>query len=387
MSVAGDVRRRIDRTIRIKGVTVKKAIALLSVFALLSIVAGAAGGQQAASAASDSAEVEYRSGVQLLSAGDYEDAIGRLRIATSLKPDYLDAWKELGGALTKIKDFRGGIDAYGKALALAPGTASYISAIAGNYLFLENWDKAEEYYTQLTDIDSLSYNGHFNLGFISQKKDDPDRAIKQYEMALASRPNDAAALERLAALYGSQGKDEKRMEYLREAVEAAPANYRLKMQLGTAYRQKKDFASAAPLFEDLVKSFPDEPAYHESLGLVLSQMSARKAEAPAELEKTLELKGSDPQVSGILARVYNELKQYDKAIEAAQTGLDAKAGQEALLCYEYGFALSKLKRYDEAIAMFERVVATKDARWSDTATKEIARQERLGKIGNSKKQQ
>ena len=364
----------------------KKAIALLSVFALIAIAAGAANGQQATSTASDSAKVNYHSAMQLLSAGNYEDAIGLLRIATSLKPDYLDAWAELGSALTKIKDFRGGIDAYGKALALAPGTVSYISAIASNYLFLESWDKAEEYYTELTDMDSLSYDGHVHLGFISQKKDDPDRAIEHYEKALASHPNDAETLERLASLYESRGKDEKRMEYLREAVAAAPDNYRLKMQLGTAYRQKKDFASAAPLFEDLVKSFPEEPAYHESLGLVLSQMPGRKAEAPAELEKTLKLKGSDPNVSGILARVYNELKQYDEAIAAAKTGLDAQAGQEALLYYEYGFALSKLKRYDEAIAMFEKVVATKDERWSETANKEIARQERLKKIGDSKKQ-
>ena len=365
----------------------KKAIALLSVFALFAIAAVAASGQQAVSTGSDSAEVNYQSAKQLLSAGNYEEAISRLRIATSLKPDYLDAWRELGEALTKIKDFRGGIDAYGKALALAPGTVSCIAAIASNYLYLENWDKAEEYYTKLTDMDSLSYDGHVHLGFISRKKDDPDRAIEHYEKALASHPNDAEALEKLASLYESKGKDEKRMEYLREAVEAAPGNYRLKMQLGTAYRDKKDFASAAPLFEDLVKSFPEEPAYHENLGLVLSQMPGRKAEAPAELEKTLELKGSDPDVSGVLARVYNELKKYDEAIAAAEKGLDAQAGQEALLCYEYGFALSKLKRYDEAIAMFEKVVATKDARWSETANKEIARQERFRKIGESKKQQ
>jgi tetratricopeptide (TPR) repeat protein len=377
----------VSRTIWKKGVRVKKAIVYFSVFALLAIAGGASAGQNEVSAGPDSAEVDYHSAIELLSAGNYEEAISLLRTATSLKSDYLDAWRELGGALTRIKDFRGGIDAYGKALALAPGTASFISAIASNYLYLENWDRAEEYYTKLTEMDSLSYDGHIHLGFVSIKKDDPDRAIKHYEIALASRPNDPEALERLASLYGDRGKDEKRMEYLRAAVEAAPDNYRLKRQLAAVYREKKDFASAAPLFEDLVRNFPGEPAYHESLGLVLSQMEGRKAEAPAELEKTLELKGSDPEVSGILARVYNELKRYDEAIAAAKKGLEANAGQEALLCYEYGFALSKLKRYDEAIAMFEKVVATKDERWSETANKEIARQERLKKIGDSKKQQ
>jgi Tfp pilus assembly protein PilF len=191
----------------------------------------------------------------------------------------------------------------------------------------------------------------------------------------------------LAGLYEKKGNEEKRMDYLRRAVEAAPDNYRFKVQLGSAYMKKKDFANAAPLFEDLVKNYPNEAAYHQNLGLVYTQMPDRKAEAPAELEKVLELKGSDAYVSGILALVYNELKQYSKAIAAAKKGIEAGGGSEAILYYQWGVALSKLESYDEATAMFQKVVATKDPQWSEAATKEIARQEKLKKIAEQKKQQ
>jgi tetratricopeptide (TPR) repeat protein len=388
-----------------KGAMVRKAFVPVLILFLFALFGCASGGKQEIATGGESgspplkdksgfekappgpAEINYQTAVQFLAAGNYDEAISHLRTATTIKPTYLEAWSELGSVLTKMKDFKGGIEAYEKALALSPDNRSYISSIAYNYLYLENFDKSEEYYLKLVEMDSLSYEGHVHLGFIYQKKNDTDRAIYEYEAALAAQPNDATTIGTLAGLYEKKGDETKRMAYLQKAIEAAPDNYRFKVQLGSAYMKKKDFAGAAPIFEDLVKNYPDEAAYHQNLGLIYSQMPDRKAEAPAELEKTLELKGSDAYVCGILALVYNELKNYDKAIAAAKKGLEAKGGQEPLLYYEWGVALSKLESYDEATAMFQKVVATKDPQWSEAANKEIARQERLKKIAEQKKQQ
>jgi len=393
---------------------VKKEFVFISILALLASFGCASGGGESQGVATDTegvrtvtdesgfekelgpAEINYQTATQFLAAGNYDEAISHLKTATTLKPNYLEAWSELGRTLTKVKDYTGSIAAYEKALALSPGNTSYISSIAYSYLYLENWDKAEEYYTKLVEKDSLSYEGNVHLGFIYQKRNDPDRAIISYEKALAAQPNDATTIGTLATLFEKKGDEEKRIEYLRRAIEAAPDNYKFKTQLGSAYMKKKDFANAVPIFEDLVKAYPDEYHYHQNLGLILSQMPERKGEAPAELEKTLELKGGDPYVSGILALVYNELKQHAKAIAAAKQGLEtaaklddpeARTSQEPLLYYQWGVALSKLQSYDEAIAMFSKVVATKDPQWNEAATKEIARQERLKKIAEAKKQQ
>jgi tetratricopeptide (TPR) repeat protein len=388
-----------------KGGAVKKVIAVFSVLALIATIGCASGGKQEPATGGDAesatagnkkggfeknygpAEINYQSAVQFLAAGNYDEAISHLKTATMLKPTYLEAWSELGNTLMKIKDFQGGIGAYEKALELSPGNTGYISSIAYGYLYLENWDKSEEYYTRLIEKDSLSYEGHVHLGFISQKKNDLDRAIYHYERALAAQPNDATTIGTLASIYEKKGDEEKKIEYLRLAVVAAPDIYKFKTQLGSAYIKRKDYENAVPIFEDLIKSYPDEAAYHKNLGLVLSQMNGRLAEAPAELEKSLELGGDDPYVSGILALVYNQLKKYDKAIAAAKKGIEAKAGQEPLLYYQWGAALSKLESYDDAIVMFQKVVATKDPQWSDAANKEIVRQEKLKKIAEQKKQQ
>lgn len=382
----------------------KKAIILVSVIALLAIVGCASGGKKDVAEGGDSgqttkdasgfetnitpAKIHYQSAMQFLSASNYDEAVSHLRTATSMDPNYLEAWAELGRTYLKIKNFQGSIDAYQRALALSPNNPAFFAALGRAYLQLENMDKAEEYYQKLIAQDSLSYDGHVSLGFVYLKKNDADRAIYHYEMAVKAQPNDATSLGTLASLYEKKGNDEKRIECLKRAIEVAPDNYRFKVQLGSAYMKKKDFENALPVFEELSKQYPDEAAYHQNLGLILSQMPDRKAQAPAELERTLELKGSDPYISGILALVYRELGQYQKAIAAAKKGLEGDATQQApLLYYQWGAALSKLEAYDEAIAMFEKVVATKDPQWSEAARKEIDRQVRLKKIAEQKKAQ
>ncbi len=380
----------------------KHAVGIVSVLFLSLSVGCAGGGNKHVAAASeaaktsarigevsegnaDPAESEFRFAIQSLSAGNYEDAISRLKTATNLKPDYTEAWAELGSTYTKLKDYENGIVAYRRALELAPDNQGYVQAIAYGYLYLNNLDKAEEFYLKLVEKDTLSYDGNVHLGFIYQKKDDADYAIKYYLAALRARPTDAATMETLAGLYEKKGNEDKKLEYLQRAVEAAPDNYDFRTQLGLAYMKKKDYADAIPLFEGLVKDHPDQAAYHQNLGLALSQTVERKAEGASELEKTLQLKGDDPYVCGVLARIYNDLKQYDKAAETAKRGLAAGGGQESMLNYELGAALSKLGRYDEAIAAFQKAAEGKDAVWAEAAKKQISRQEALKKRGETAK--
>jgi len=334
------------------------------------------------------AEIAYQSAQQFLAAGNYDEAISHLRTATSLKPTYIEAWNDLGSTLTKIKDYQGGIAAYERALALQPDNLILMQAIGYNYLAIENLDKAEEYYSKVVQKDTLSYEGNRNLAFIYQKKNDVDQAIKYYLVALRAQPSDATTMGTLATLYEKKGEEAKKVEYLKMAVAAAPDNFNFKRLLGAAYMKDKDFVNAAPIFEELVKNYPDQALYHQNLGLIYSQIPDRRADAVRELEETAKLKGNDSYVCGILAKMYNDMQQYEKAIDAAKRGLGATGGgQEALLHYQWGYALSKLGQYDEASAQFEQVVATKDAAWLEAAKKEIARQAALKKRAQAAKEQ
>jgi tetratricopeptide (TPR) repeat protein len=332
-----------------------------------------------------SAEGAFQAGMRSMSHDDYAGAIANLKLATSLEPDDARAWAALGNAYMKLKDYQNGVTAYGRALELSPDSTGYVRGVAYGYLCLNNLSKAEDYYLKLVERDTLSYEGNEELGFIYQKKDDSDYAIKYYRAALRARPDDAATMETLAGIYEKRGDEERTFEYLQKAAEAAPANEEYRARLGLAYMKRKLYPDAIPVFEELAKDRPDEAAYHLNLGLALSQSPDRRAEGAVELEKTLQLKGEDPYVCGVLARIYNDLKRYDKALETANRGLAAGGAEEPMLNYELGTALSNLGRYDDAIAAFQKAADGKDPKWADAAKKQIGRQEALKNRGGTVK--
>jgi tetratricopeptide (TPR) repeat protein len=322
------------------------------------------------------AEIAYQSAKQFMSAGNYTEAIANLEKAVSIKPAYLEAWSDLGRAYSDRKDYEKGIAAYEKALELSPGNEALIAQIGYNYLNLEQYDKAAEYYGMLVQKDPNNYIGNVNLAFIAQRNGNNSDAITYYEKALESNPTDATTMGTLANLYGERGDTAKRYEYLERAIEAAPDNHQFKKQLARAYFNDKNYEKAVPLYESLVTIYPDDADLHKRLGFALSQTD-RKNEAPAELEKAIELGAGDSFTWAILAKIYNENGMYQKAIDASKSGLALKQGEAAFLNYQWGEALSKLGDYEGAIVRFEQVVSMRDATWSGPAEKQIERQQKL----------
>ncbi|MDD3642371.1 MAG: tetratricopeptide repeat protein, partial [Candidatus Krumholzibacteria bacterium] len=265
---------------------------------------------------------------------------------------------------------------YEKALELSPGNEGLISAIGYNYLNLENYEKAAEYYGMLVQKDPNSYLGNVNLAFIAQRSGNELDAITYYEKALESNPTDATTMGTLANLYGGRGDTAKRYEYLERAITAAPDNHQFKKQLARAHFNDKTYDKAVPLYEELVQLYPDDADLHKRYGFSLSQTD-RKNEAPAELEKAIELGAGDSFTWAILAKIYNENQMYQKAIDASKSGLALKQGEAAFLNYQWGEALSKLGDYEGALAKFEQVVGMRDATWSVSAEKQIVRQQQL----------
>jgi len=333
------------------------------------------------------AEIAYQTAKEFLSAGKYTEAIDNYQKAVSIKPGYLAAWSDLGKAYSDHKEYEKGIAAYQQALELEPGNEGLIAAIGYNYLNLEQWDEAAEYYEMLVAQDSLSFTGNVNLAFIAQRRGDDREAIQYYEKVLEVRPDDATTMGTLATLYGNMGNDEKKYEYLQMAIDADPDNHQFKRQLAKAYFTEREYAKAAPIYEQLVEIYPDNADLYKRYGFALSQTD-RAPEAPVVLEKAIELGGDDdPFTWALLSKIYNENGMYTKAAEAARSGLALGSGEEAFLNYQWGEALSKLGRYEEAMARFQKVASMGDPTWSSSAVKQVDRQQKLIQRREAEKEQ
>ncbi|MDA9813374.1 tetratricopeptide repeat protein, partial [Planktomarina temperata] len=138
--------------------------------------------------------------------GKLDEAIEAYKKALAIKPDYADAYNNMGNALKDQGKLEEAIEAYNKALAIKP-------------------DYAE------------AYN---NMGIALKDKGKLEEAIKAYNKALAIKPDYTEAYNNLGATLQDQGK-------LEEAIKA----------YNNALAIKPDFADAHRLLSLLTKYTPD----------------------------------------------------------------------------------------------------------------------------------
>lgn len=116
----------------------------------------AAGGPPAAVPAGQkmTAESRYNDGLALKGKKDWTGAETAFRQATVLKPNFHEAWSELGHALKREQRFDDSIRAYQKALALKADYPPALEYLGEAYAALGRKAEAEEQLAKLRPLDA-----------------------------------------------------------------------------------------------------------------------------------------------------------------------------------------------------------------------------------------
>ena len=117
----------------------------------------------------DYAEAYYNMGIALKEKGDFELAIDSYKKAIEIKPDYIDAYFNMGNILKYVGDLEAAIDSYKMTLEIKPNYAE-------------------------------AYN---NIGIALKDKGDLEAAIDSFNMALTIKPDYIEAKENLISLLTS----------------------------------------------------------------------------------------------------------------------------------------------------------------------------------------
>ncbi|HWR57480.1 MAG TPA: tetratricopeptide repeat-containing serine protease family protein [Thermodesulfovibrionales bacterium] len=110
----------------------------------------------------------------------YIEAVEAYNKALTMKPDYPDAYINLGLTYYKLEKYPEAIDAYKKAARLKPDTPSIYNKIAGAYIVLGQYPLAIEAFKESIRIDPGNSETHFNLGVTYLMAEDKDGAINEY---------------------------------------------------------------------------------------------------------------------------------------------------------------------------------------------------------------
>jgi tetratricopeptide (TPR) repeat protein len=176
-------------------------------------------------------------------------------------------------------------------------------------------------------------------------------AVSALQELLKIRPNDSEATYLLAKSYEALSS-----QVVQKMVTLEPDSYRVRLLRGEAHEKsaRREYAEALAEYLQALKLRPDTPGISFAAGRILWKMN-RFDEAVSHLEKELALNRHHGLANYYLGNIFLSRAEYEKALTYLDAALRAQPGL-IQAHRDRGRALASLKRYDEAIHTFQKVV-------------------------------
>ena len=207
-------------------------------------------------------------------------ALPLLEQAIAMKPNYANAFNNLGAAKLRMSDVSGAVAAYNKALDLQPGLVG----------------------------------ARLGLADIAIRRGAAETAEKQIEAVLVDEPGNLQAKCLQASLEASRGRLDAAIGLLREVVDALPNDVRAHCNLGKLYMLKGEFGAAERVYKDALTIEPNSADAHAGLGSVYRSIDKVK-EGDAEFAAALKIDPNHAPTLLTLARIAVQSRKLDVAEE------------------------------------------------------------------------
>jgi Flp pilus assembly protein TadD len=149
-------------------------------------------------------------------------------------------------------------------------------------------NEAVEALKKVIEADPNNASMHYNLGVAYERRDEYEKARKEYDEAIRLKEDFGEAYLAIGNSFMVQKKFSDATESLSRAVELMPANYTAAYNLGVCYSNNGRYAEAESAYKKASAISPSEPVVHYQLGMALLGQS-KNVEAKAAFMKYLEL--------------------------------------------------------------------------------------------------
>lgn len=164
----------------------------------------------------------------------------------------------------------------------------------------------------LTPEQRRKYDYYFLEAVRMKQKGEYDAAFELYKHCLDIYPQSAAALYEISQFYMFLNLPEKGEQALKQAVRSDESNFWYKQTLAMYYQQKREWAKAIAVYEDMATLFPSRLEPLMSL-IDLYTQTQSYGEVVKTLNRLEELDGKSEQISMEKFRMYLLLGQKEQA--------------------------------------------------------------------------
>jgi tetratricopeptide (TPR) repeat protein/peroxiredoxin len=221
--------------------------------------------------------------------------------------------------------------AFERALHDNPESAEALYGLGSVYLNQQKTAEARESFERATKLhasypDTLA-NAWNNMGLLSAREGRTEEAIGYFEQALRQNPDHVVALENLGSAYRQLKQWDDARKAFESALAVSPRDPEANYGLGMVYAQTDDTAHA---LEHLTRALQSRPVYPEALNNlgILYLRTQRRDEAVAKFEESIRVAPDFDQSYLNLARVYAVEGAPDKARAVLQQLLTRHPGQD-----------------------------------------------------------
>lgn len=192
------------------------------------------------------------------------------------------------------------------------------TTIADLYSRFNQNEEAQKEYLLLINLEPQNPNHYYQAGKLFELRQAPEKAVKYYRKTIELEKTHADAYARLGSILFRAKRLPESREALEQAVRLQPANAAACFSLGKIFKEAKDFTSAMSYFEKAAKDTEFKSRALVERGTCLISMGDLER-AQSELERALKLVSDEASTEGIfcrylLAYCYEQDRKYDEAI-------------------------------------------------------------------------
>ena len=208
-------------------------------------------------------------GLLLHNQGNSEKAVELLKKAVLLQPDHEIAYNNLGLSLQGITKLDEAIEAYKKAISLKPNYAIAYNNMGNVLQDQGKLDDAIDAYKKSVSLKpdyAVAYN---NIGFTLNKKEIFGKSISSYKKAIALKPDYAEAYNNMGNALNHQDKIEEAINAYKKAISINPEYADAYSNMGAALIDLGDLDQAIQMCNKAIILKPDYPYSYYNVGNAL----------------------------------------------------------------------------------------------------------------------
>lgn len=212
-------------------------------------------------------------GIKHFSQEQWSEAVQAFHAAIDARPDFIDAYYNLGLALNKDGQMQQAVSAFQALLELAPKHVGGLFHLGCLRMQRQDYQGAVQLFLQLLvqqpeHVESLVNAGscYLCLGLLNE-------ASAYYLKALVFEPADTQILFNLGVISIQQGRVSEAIQYYLAALKVNPAFYDAHNNIAVAYLMIKDHAAARRHFCEVLKLQPHDEAVRHTIDILSGDKS------------------------------------------------------------------------------------------------------------------